>query len=86
MRFTSDQIRLLREQGTSWPDIFRKIMSGMHPESRTYVHLFSELIRVCKIDGALLNTLQRWNYWFKETGYDDKELERILDGKIFLKD
>ncbi len=86
MRFTSDQIRILREKGTSWGDVFREIMSSMHPESRTYVHLFSELTRVCRIDGALLNTLQRWNYWFEETGYDDEELERILEGRIGIKD
>mgnify|MGYP003575755275 CR=1 FL=1 len=86
MRFTTDQIKSLREQGVSWADIFRRIMAGMHPEARTHVHLFSELLLLCKIDGGLLNQLQRWNYWFTETGYADAELERLLEGKIALKD
>ena len=86
MNTDPESIRSLVEKGMSWPDIFREILSQFHPKARTYVHLTSELLGSCKLDPELMNQLQRWSYWFGEEGYDDHELERILEGKITLKD
>ena len=86
MNNDSNQIRSLLEKGISWPDVFRQILSHMHPKARTYVHLTSELLHSCRLHPELMNQLQRWNYWFGEEGYDDQELEKIIEGKISLKE
>lgn len=82
----SIQIRTLLDEGKSWPEIFREILSGFHPENRTYVDLTSELMRSCRLKPDVMNHLQQWNYWFKKTGYGDDELAVAIDGKISLKD
>ncbi|MBX3740249.1 MAG: hypothetical protein KF712_04615 [Akkermansiaceae bacterium] len=80
------QIRVLLDEGKSWPEIFRGILSGLHPENRTYVHLTSELMRSCRLKPDVMNHLQQWDYWFKKTGYDDGELAKAIEGKISPKD
>lgn len=79
------RIGKIRESGKSWPDVFREILSDMHPDSRTYVHLFCELAAVCKVEPGLMDEIRYWNYWHKVDGYDDEELDGIVRDKIYLK-
>ncbi|GAA5120714.1 hypothetical protein JIN84_05935 [Luteolibacter yonseiensis] len=79
---TPSEIRELYGKSNSWPEVFRALLSQMHPGNRTYLHLMNEFLVSCDIDYRLLNEIQRWSHFTGDAGYTDEELSQIMSDRI----